>query len=608
MYSTGMQLRILIDYILEWLDERVKEDYDCVMLVSKSYDEEYRKSQRLQLDRRRLEKRPPLNSTIASRVRILRRRAHLVVLLLLLLLLVQRRRDNVCCCSAFTACTRQSPTRRKERTRFLPKAPVTVASVARILSRKSAAVEPIPAFGRLHASFRRDNTEDTETDTNRPSENPIQNEESIPPDVQFSLAILFLSQFVLFIGVGAVIPAIPLYGQEIGLSQAANGIVISAPAVALLLLAKFTGNYADRARKPAMLYGMACIALADFGTAVSTTLLQLLLARLGLGLGRGVAEAGERGMLADLVSRVPQLRGRAVATQQAVIALGIAIGAPCGGIVIEQWGVRAAFLCVTAGALVALVLYTLLPETVVSVDNKNDNDNRAELQDEKQREVWSTLWKDRRWRGLALAQCGTSFGFAAKIATIPVLATAILPGGAAGTGLLISAAGLSGLVGAPIGGWLTDRFGARRTAALSGTVSATGFLFIPVALNFGDSISSINSLLPSSWGLANNALAESSTLSGPAAAFCALVVLWSLGATAQGPALTAYAQELAPLGSEATALALPRAAGDGTYILAPLLLGAVADTWTEWTGIECAFAGLAILIGSIFMELTRDTE
>ena len=521
-----------------------------------------------------------------------------------------------------------------ERTSLVPKRPVAAAVSANIRSRQSA--EAAPAFGRRHSSFRGDNNEDSETNRNENSnnnnKNATQQEESIPPDVQFSLAILFLSQFILFIGVGAVIPAIPLYGQEIGLSQAANGIVISAPAVALLLLAKFTGNYADEARKPAMLYGMACIALADFGTAVSTTLPQLLVARLGLGIGRGVAEAGERGMLADLTSRVPQLRGRAVALQQAVIALGIAIGAPCGGIVIGTWGVRSAFLCVTAGALVALALYTFLPETVVTVESNHttttitatNNNNQVKqpalLQDEEQREVWSTLWKDHRWRGLALAQCGTSFGFAAKIATIPVLATALLPGGAAGTGLLISAAGLSGLVGAPIGGWWTDRIGARRTAALSGTISASGFLFIPVVLNYSAIISSTHWQFPSSssWGLANDLLAETntavlsfldtSTLNGPAAAFCALVIVWSLGATAQGPALTAYAQELAPLGSEATALALPRAAGDGTYIVAPLILGAVADTWTDITGIECALAGLAILVGSIAMQFTGEGD
>jgi hypothetical protein len=81
------------------------------------------------------------------------------------------------------------------------------------------------------------------------------------------LFVLLLSQFVLFLGVGAVIPSIPLYGKEIGLSGAANGIVISAPAVSLLLLAKAAGRYADQARKPAMMIGMAIIVVSDIGTA-----------------------------------------------------------------------------------------------------------------------------------------------------------------------------------------------------------------------------------------------------------------------------------------------------------------------------------------------------
>jgi len=128
---------------------------------------------------------------------------------------------------------------------------------------------------------------------------------TIPPEVVRPLFLLLASQFLLFIGVGAVIPSIPLYGKEIGLSSAANGIVISAPAVALLLAANWSGRQADAARKPAMMIGMAIIAVSDFGTALATTLPVLILARLGLGWGRALSEAGERGMLVDLANQIP---------------------------------------------------------------------------------------------------------------------------------------------------------------------------------------------------------------------------------------------------------------------------------------------------------------
>ena len=53
--------------------------------------------------------------------------------------------------------------------------------------------------------------------------------DDIPPEVLQPFSLLLLSQFILFLGVGAVIPTIPLYGQSIGLSASSNGVVISAP-------------------------------------------------------------------------------------------------------------------------------------------------------------------------------------------------------------------------------------------------------------------------------------------------------------------------------------------------------------------------------------------
>jgi len=453
----------------------------------------------------------------------------------------------------------------------------------------------------------------------KPSTNSSQKQEKDPDDEDLiwglprqsvfqPLVILLLSQFLLFIGVGAVIPSIPLYGKEIGLSGAANGIVISAPALALLVLAQSSGKLADQARKPAMMGGMAIIVASDIGTAVATSLPTLILARLGLGAGRGISEAGERGMLADLAKQVPALRGRALAAQQAVVALGIAIGAPLGGVVVETYGPRASFLCVSAAAFVALLMYGFLPETTTSLsaDSPNNTNPQKENGSNTSKEVvkWATLLQDNQWRGLALCQCGASFGFAAKIASIPIIATAVLPGGAIGAGALLSAAGLSGLVGAPVGGWITDQAGAKFAAIVSGLFSATALIAIPLALSPSSS----------SWmaALQQPLLATYSTplgdTTGAAIGFCSLVIAWSTAVAAQGPAMTALAQELAPAGSEATSLALPRAAGDGTYIVAPFLLGIVADKFVAMPGTECAVAGSAALLGAIALATLGSTE
>ena len=406
-------------------------------------------------------------------------------------------------------------------------------------------------------------------------------------------ALLLLAQFILFIGVGAVIPTLPLFAKEsFGLSNAANGIVIGAPAIALLVLARPSGGFADEARKPAMMAGMGLIALSDLATALATELPVLVLARLGLGAGRCVSECGERGYLADLASRAPKYRGELAAAQQAVCALGIAVGSPLGGYAVEAYGPRAAFLCVVAAALVTLGLYALLPETLDAAalparasgaSGAIESPVGGEAEGEDSTELWATLAKRDEWRGLAACQVGLQVGFAAKVTSVPLLAAALLPGGALAAGSLLSAAALTGLVGAPIGGWLADRHGARSVAVGAATISALGLMAVPLALN---------------KARVAGALEEGSQFDA-GLVFSALILLWSLGVTALGPALTAIGQELAPKGSEATALALPRAVGDGAYILAPFLLGLVGDALPGVLGVECGVAGLVGLMGAL---------
>lgn len=394
----------------------------------------------------------------------------------------------------------------------------------------------------------------------------------VPKSTAKPLRLLLVAQFILFLGVGAVIPTIPLYGKAIGLSSAMNGLVISAPALALLILAKPSGEYADRARKPAMMWGMALIALSDLGTSLASSIIPLVVARIGLGAGRCISESGERGILADLASTIPALRGRVLASQQAVLALGIAFGAPAGGYIVEMYGPRASFLCVTVAALLALMLYNFLPETVdpaPTANDEEDDDTPIAKVD------WGDLLKDSRWRRLSLFEVGAKFGYACKLASIPLIAAQVLPGGAIGAGALLSAAGLSGLLGAPLGGIFVDKFGSRNTLIGTGVLSAAGLMAVPFALGAQDV-----GAIPT-WAL-----------------FSTSVLTWSLAVAAQSPSTTAFAQEISPEGSEATAMALPRAAGDSVYLFAPFLLGSIADMAGLPSGSECFFAGFCALVGT----------
>ena len=132
-------------------------------------------------------------------------------------------------------------------------------------------------------------------------------------------------------------------------------------------------------------------------------------------------------------------------------------------------------------------------------------------------------------------------------------------------------------------GFLVDKLGAKTTMAVTGTVAAIGLMLVPYSL------------------VLTNTLTNTPESAGEGiptwACFTGAILLWSTSVASCGPATTALAQEFAPEGSEATAMALPRAAGDGVYLFAPFLLGSVADLANLPLGSECFVAGFCGLLG-----------
>ena len=101
--------------------------------------------------------------------------------------------------------------------------------------------------------------------------------------------------------------------------------------------------------------------------------------------------------------------------------------APLGGIIVEEYGPRASFLCVSAAAIFALGCYLFLPETrglsqenpITSTDKVDNEESSGPTTVTMQAPLvdWPELLSMNQWRGLALCQCGASIGFAAKVSS-----------------------------------------------------------------------------------------------------------------------------------------------------------------------------------------------
>jgi len=371
--------------------------------------------------------------------------------------------------------------------------------------------------------------------------------------------VLLGSQFVLFVGVGALLPALPLYAQSIGLSGSANGVVLSAPALAMLLLNLPAGKLVDSwGRKQMMMAGMFVIALSDFATGQCRTVAALVPARLSLGAGRSAAEGGDRAYLADLTERCPEARGTITGTQQAVQALGLVIGPLIGGRVAEEYGPSSVFYLISLAALFCTAGYSLLPEinaaaekeeeiALMSMDMSEEEEEafQAELEEAKKQSDWGTLLRDDTQRVLVVAASANALGFVAKLTCIPWFASEALGATPAQVGELFSLTALLGMASAPLGGVIADKIGLKTVIVLSLLACAIGL------------------------GLARDAtdVRELQICIG----------LWGMGTAAAGPAVNALAIESAPKGGEGEALTLPKTAGDLVFLVGPIVIGLTDD-------------------------------
>lgn len=125
--------------------------------------------------------------------------------------------------------------------------------------------------------------------------------------------------------------------------------------------------------------------------------IQLLLARIGVGIGEAGGSPPAHSIISDLYP--PEKRAAAMAVYSTGISIGILVGFLCGGWVNEYFGWRTAFLVVgVLGILYALILRFTVRETPRGLsENIKNTDELPSM-----KELLRLLWGSRAFRFLAL--------------------------------------------------------------------------------------------------------------------------------------------------------------------------------------------------------------
>ncbi|MFD1610250.1 MFS transporter [Sphingomonas tabacisoli] len=335
-----------------------------------------------------------------------------------------------------------------------------------------------------------------------------------PSPVTWMVGLAGLMIFINYVDRGNLATAGPLVKAEMGLSNTAFGLLVSAFFWTYTPAQLLAGHLSQRFSAHLVLAaGLALWAVATILTGFAGGFVSLLLLRLLLGLGESVAFPCSSKLFAD---HVPAERyGQANAATALGLSIGPAFGIYVGGMVMAAYGWRTSFIGFGLLSLLWLIPWLRLPRNGVA-PHASTNRCPPLLSIMRRREAW----------GAALGHFAVTYSFYFMLAWLPLYLVK------AHGFTLVQMATLGGIIyvvqggSAILFGWLPDRWIAAgatpnraRKTMMAGGCALTSVCMVAAAV--GTAPVAIAALLVSgvfSGMTGSNIYATGQTLAGPCAA------------------------------------------------------------------------------------------
>jgi len=364
------------------------------------------------------------------------------------------------------------------------------------------------------------------------------------PKIPRTIWVLVGAAFIIALGYGLIAPVLPQFAGSFGVSMAAAGAVISIFALARLLGAPGAGRLVDRlGSRPIYLTGLLIVAGATFLVAFVNAYWQILALRFIAGFGSTMFTLSAQALIVRVTH--PSIRGRANALYASAFLVGNVVG-PIIGAALSFLGFRAPFVIYGLAVAAAAVAVGGLTQP-----RPGSEPLPAAKPEMRVRQAWQTSTYK------ALLAAGFTNGFVnmgSRVAILPLFAAAVFERGGAAAGLALTAFAFGMAVTLQFSGRLADSLG-RRPMVAAGLATSGVF----------------------------------TALLGGATSFWPLVLLSAaagIGAGLMSPATQATLADI--IGNErsgGTVLSTYQMTQDAGSILAPVLLGAVAEA----AGFQAAF-------------------
>ncbi|MSQ22768.1 MAG: MFS transporter [Dehalococcoidia bacterium] len=388
--------------------------------------------------------------------------------------------------------------------------------------------------------------------------------------------LLALSTMLMTMGMGIVVPILPLLVKSYGLAAVMVGFAVSAFALARVftnvpagVLTRLCGA------RFVLVLGALLSVVGNFMVGLIPSYMALVAFRFVAGAGSALFITASVIFVAEVST--PQNRGRLMTIYQAAFLLGISLGPALGGITADLFGFAAPFYIVAlVSAASGVWALAKIPANVARAPERTANPvNPQQYSAPAAAAPASSVFRNVGYHGVNLLTFGTFFTRGGTLFTLwPLLGKERYGLGPGQLGLVFTISSAVNMVCQPFVGALVDRVG-RKTLLVP-----TMFLFSIALL--------VSGLIP------------------VMAAFVVAQVIYGVAQAVEAPAANSYVADVAPSQQRAMALGVNRTFGDVGLVVGSPLLGLIADL----AGIPWGLVvngGLLLVPGILFALMAKET-
>lgn len=290
-----------------------------------------------------------------------------------------------------------------------------------------------------------------------------------------TLAALLMAMFISLLGLGIIVPLLPIYAEDLGASGIAIGLMIAGFSISRGVLQPFMGGLSDRhGRKRFMLAGLFLYALVGLAFPLANSVEHLVIIRIVHGVGSAMITPIAMSYVGDLAP--PNEEGRYMGMFNIAIFSGIGFGPIIGGVFNDSLGFNSAFYAMSALSALSLALLLVVIPSDSETATRRDTPS-----------IFTTMRRmsrNMRVMGVLLARMSTMLIVVPTFAFLPILMTRFMDSSSTEIGIVIASRTLTNAVLQVPAGRIVDSMDKVNVLIAGSLVVVAATFVIPLADTF----------------------------------------------------------------------------------------------------------------------------